>query len=423
MCGVKYCNALLLGCTLSACAAVSAGQVASTSATSESKQSTVSVGRQLTRGMRERAANRLHSAAPCTGSLEVSSCEQWITYGSGPARSRVYSTFKLDTFNPGIRRALILVHGANLMAAYYFRTGAAAALLAGALDNTIVISTYFLDPYVGRRHPAGPAWQRQPNEVVWPEGHISWRDGGMSPTNPALSSYDYVDEIVRKLADKKLFPNLTKIVIAGFSAGGQYVNRYEMANKVDGTVTGVSISYVAADPSSLAWPTAVRPLQTGDASPNGPIQAYKESVGKNATTPHTDFTYGPFNETKAPKYNRWPYGLEDLRGYAAGMSAEQLRKNLARRSVTYVEGQVDTLPISEFDASPNADAQGPQRRARGEAYVMYVDHYLGAKQKLVIAPGCSHNSRCVLTSDNVLPLLFPPPPGPMTFPQGGFGMK
>lgn len=397
----KYLNAtgatcaLAAGCTFFACSAVSAGRVASAPAAG--------------------------TVTPCTNSLKVSACEHWITYGKGPARSRVYSTFKLDTFNPAIRRGLILIHGANLMAAYYFRTGTAAALLAGALDNTIVISTYFLDPHVGKRRPAKPAWHRQPNEVVWPEGRVSWRDGGISPTDSALSSYDYVDEIVRKLADKKVFPNLAKIVIAGFSAGGQYVNRYEMANKVDGRVKGVAISYVVADPSSFAWPAAVRPLPVGDASPGSPAEDYKESTGKNATKAHTDFTYGPFNASKAPNYNRWPYGLEDLKGYTAGMSAKQLRKNLVKRSVTYVEGQVDTLPISEFDSSPDADAQGPQRRARGEAYVKYVDRYLGAKQKLIIAPGCSHNSRCVLTADNVLPLLFPPPPGPMTYPQGGFG--
>ena len=143
--------------------------------------------------------------------------------------------------------------------------------------------------------------------------------------------------------------------------------------------------------------------------PEHPVQAYKESVGKNATKPHTEFAYGPFNGSKAPKYDDWPYGLENLNGYVTGMSADQLRKNLVARSVTYVEGQVDTLPISGFDSSPNADAQGPQRRARGEAFVMYMDRYLGGKQKLVIVPGCSHNSRCVLTADNVLPLLFPRP--------------
>jgi len=394
-------HALLLGCALFACAAVGAGQVTGASASKQLR----------------------HAVAPCTNALEVSACEQWITYGRGPARSRIYSTYKVDAYNPALKRALILVHGANLMGGYFFRHGMAAAILAGALGNTLVVSTYFLDPYVGKRRPADPQWLRQSNEVVWPEGHTSWRAGGMSPTDPALSSFDYVDEIVRKLADKKNFPNLTRIVIAGFSAGGQFVNRYEMANKVDGTVKGVSISYVVGDPSSFAWPTAVRPLPVGDASPNSPDEAYKESVGKNATTPHTEFTYGAFDRSKVPQYDDWPYGLQNLNGYVAGMSVDQLRKNLVSRSVTYVEGQVDTLPISGFDSSPKADAQGPQRRARGEAFVMYVDKYLGGRQKLVIVPGCSHNSRCVLTADNVLPLLFPPPPGPTVYPTGGFGLE
>lgn len=392
---------MVLGATLFACSAIGARQLVSASAA--------------------RGAKR--PVAPCVSSLQVSACEQWITYGRGPARSRIYSTYKINAYNPDIKRALILVHGANLAAGYFFRHGTAAADLAGALDNTIVISAYFIDPYVGTRHKAEPEWLRQPNEVVWSEGHTSWKAGGMSVSDPALSSFDYVDAIVRRLADRKVFPNLTKVVIAGFSAGGQFANRYEMANKLDGTLPGVEMSYVVGDPSSLAWPAAVRPLPVGDASPNTPLQAYNESIGRGGTKPHTQFTYGSFDSAKAPTYDDWPYGLKNLNGYVAGMSADQLRKNLVARSVTYVEGQVDTLPISGFDSSPNAEAQGPQRRARGEAFVMYVDHYLGARQELIIAPGCSHNSRCVLTADNVLPLLFPPPPGPATYSVGGYGME
>ena len=93
----------------------------------------------------------------------------------------------------------------------------------------------------------------------------------MSPSNPTISAFDFVDEIVRKLADKKTFPNLTKIVVAGHSAGGQFATRYEMANKVHDT-PGVTISYVVANPSSYAWPAAVRPLPTGDADPATPTR-------------------------------------------------------------------------------------------------------------------------------------------------------
>jgi len=70
-------------------------------------------------------------AAPCT--TATTACEQWITYGSGPARSMVYATYALTVPNATITRALIMVHGAGRNADHYFQTATAAAVLAGAL--------------------------------------------------------------------------------------------------------------------------------------------------------------------------------------------------------------------------------------------------------------------------------------------------
>src|SRR5581483_4051468 len=77
------------------------------------------------------------AGAPCT--TATTACEQWVTFGSGPARSMVYSTYPLDAPNAVITRALIMVHGAGRNADHYFETATAAAFLAGALENTIVI--------------------------------------------------------------------------------------------------------------------------------------------------------------------------------------------------------------------------------------------------------------------------------------------
>jgi pimeloyl-ACP methyl ester carboxylesterase len=331
------------------------------------------------------------AGAPCT--TATTACEQWVTFGSGPARSMVYSTYPLDAPNAVITRALIMVHGAGRNADHYFETATAAAFLAGALENTIVIAPRF----------AADRDSVQPNEVIWPNRGDTWRSGGMSPSNPTLSSFDFMDAILRKLADKKTFPNLAKVVVAGHSAGGQFVTRYEMANKVHGTL-GVAISYVVANPSSYAWPTAVRPLPTGDADPT---DAYREALGRDGEKVHTQFTYGPFDSTKAPGYNRWPKGLEHRTGYTASMSDDQLRKQLAERPTTYLLGQVDVLPLGGFDSSPTAMAQGPTRRARGEAFVKYVNETLGAKHTAIIVPECGHNDRCIYTTDIVLPVIFP----------------
>jgi pimeloyl-ACP methyl ester carboxylesterase len=243
----------------------------------------------------------------------------------------------------------------------------------------------------------------QANEVMWPNGSDSWRSGGMSPSNPALSSFDFIDEIVRKLANKKTFPNLTKIVVAGHSAGGQVATRYATTNKVHGT-PGVAITYVVANPSSYAWPAAVRPLPTGNADP---ATADKEAVGPGGEKVNSQFTYGPFDSTKAPSYNRWPAGLENRKGYSEKMSDDQLKKQLIERPTTYLLGQVDVLPLGGFDSSPNAMAQGPTRRSRGEAFFKYVTETLGAKHSAIIVSECGHNDRCIFTTNVVFPLIFP----------------
>jgi pimeloyl-ACP methyl ester carboxylesterase len=330
--------------------------------------------------------------APCT--TPTSACERWITFGHGPAKSMVYASYPLDVVNPVITRALIMVHGAGRNADHYFETSMAAGFLAGALDNTIIIAPHFI---ASNDKPA-------PNEVMWPERGENWRSGGASPTNPTLTAFGFLDTLVLRLADKKTFPNLTRVVIAGHSAGGQVATRYEMANRIHNT-PGLSISYVVANPSTYAWPAAVRPLPAGNADPT---DAYKESLGAKGDSLHSDFTFGTFDTTKAPNYNRWPSGLENrTTGYVAGMSDDQLKRQLVERPTTYLLGQVDVLPLGGFDSSPNAMAQGPTRRARGEAFFKYVTETLGAKHKAIIVSECGHNDRCIFTTNVVLPVIFP----------------
>ena len=338
------------------------------------------------------AAPPVATGQACT--TPTTPCERWITYANGPARSMVYGSYSLDQVNPAITRALIMVHGAGRNPDHYFETATGAAFLAGALENTMVIAPAFI---AGRDTP-------HPNEVLWGEGANNWRSGGVAPSHPELTSFDFLDQIIRRLADKKTFPNLTKIVVAGHSAGGQVVTRYEMANKVHNT-SGVTITYVVANPSSYAWPVADRPLPTGNANP---VDAYKEALGRDGEKVNSDFTFGPFDASKARSYNRWPSGLDSLTGYTGTMTAAQLREQLVDRPTTYLLGQVDVLPLGGFDSSPNAMAQGPTRRARGEAFFKYVTEVMGAKHsKAIIVPECGHNDRCIFTTNVVFPVIFP----------------
>ena len=126
-------------------------------------------------------------AAPCT--TATSACTEWVTLGGGPWRSLIYRTHGLTEKDEKITRALIVVHGVGRDADNYFRTSVAAAFLAGALDNTIVIAPRFASNSGG----GGCRDTLSPNEVNWNCGGDSWRSGGVAINNDKLTSYDFAD--------------------------------------------------------------------------------------------------------------------------------------------------------------------------------------------------------------------------------------
>jgi len=260
--------------------------------------------------------------APCT--TATPECAEWVTLKGGPARSMIYTTYSLDTANAGITRALIMVHGTNRNADHYFDTAKAAAFLAGAINDTVVIAPRIASADGSCKDTLAA------NEVSYTCGGDSWKSGGNAASNKDISSFDFADQILRKLADKKTFPNLKSIVVAGHSAGGQFANRYSMANKVHGAL-GVSVTYVVANPSSYAWPDVTRPMPVDDALPENAVGAWKtEDV-------HKVFTYGPADVAKCANYNRWPTGFDNrqvVNDYTAAITDDQLKKQLPERPFT-----------------------------------------------------------------------------------------
>jgi hypothetical protein len=319
------------------------------------------------------------AAGPCLSA--ATECVEWVRLGSGQSRSMIYRTHPLTAKNENISRALIVVHGAGRDADNYFRTGIAAAFLANALENTIVIS-----PRFASRDGGGCEDRLSADELSWPCNGDSWRSGGVA-TNLAmngeqLTSFDFADEILRKLANKDVFPNLRGIVFSGHSAGGQFVTRYEMANQVHDKI-GIPVTYIVSNPSSYAYVDAERPNTT-----TRELQRFGDA--RNCTA-----------------YDDWPYGLKRRTGYSSRLSDDQLRKQLVARPVTYLLGELDTLPIAGFDASCPAMAQGTSRLTRGQAFAEYISKKYHAQHSVTIVPACGHNARCMFTAESALPILFP----------------
>lgn len=336
------------------------------------------------------APSNAHAEVCTTATPE---CTEFVVVGTAGGRSLVYRSHPMDVRNESITRVLVMVHGAGRNADGYFSSAMAAAFLAGALENTLVIS-----PRMASNDGQGCRDTLAPNEVSW---HCNtWRSGGPSLSHPAVTSFDFLDEILRKVARKERFPNLKVIVVTGHSAGGQVTNRYQMTNQVHDKL-GVPVHYILSNPSSYAWPSDERPTAAAwglTANPPGYIPEVRQDArafvslgaGRGCTT-----------------YNQWPAGLVNRTGYSAPQTDDQIKKQLTSRPMVYLLGELDILPLAGFDGSCSAMAQGPTRLARGQAIGKYVNEKLGAKHSVVVVPMCGHNARCMYTSDVALPLLFP----------------
>jgi hypothetical protein len=334
-------------------------------------------------------------AAPCTAA--TAACSEWIQLADAPSRTLIYRSHALGTPNPDITRALIVVHGASRDADNYFRSMLAAAFLAGALDDTIIIAPRFASSEADSTCHDKLA----ENELNWTcKGPDRWSYGGpgAGKAQGSTTTFDLIDDILRQLTRKEIFPNLKAIVLAGHSAGGMFVTRYQLANTMHEKL-GVPLTYIVANPSSYVYFEARRPTSLAypvtAASPG-----YMPEPPKEAFAAFSDRQY-------CTNFDSWPYGLHERTGYAARLPDETLKKQLAARPATYLLGQLDILPLGGMDLTCAAMAQGPTRMARGIAYGKYVNEKLGAHHQTVTVPLCGHNGRCMFTADPVLPLIFP----------------
>lgn len=270
-----------------------------------------------------------------------------------------------------IERVLIIIHGRLRNAETYRRSAEKAAEQAGQSSNTLVIAPQFLNETDVTRHPVADSVLR------W-QGN-DWMAGGLSTAPFALSSYAALDQIIARLGDRRQFPDVKDVVIAGHSGGAQVVQRYALLNheQPELKAAGVRVRYVVANPSSYAYFDERRPVA--------------------------------FNHAKCPNFNRWKYGLTDLPAYAEGQTPAQLEESYVPRDIVYLLGQQDIDPNHPaLDKGCEAEAQGAYRLARGRNYFEYLKrrHPQGLSQQLVEVPGVGHNGDEMFTSPEGQKVVF-----------------
>ena len=192
---------------------------------------------------------------------------------------------------------------------------------------------------------AAPRDKLAPNELNWISefGARHWNAGGFA-INAKVTSYEVIDEILRKLARKDVFPNLKTIVVAGHSSGGQFVSRYQMVNRVHGQL-GVKVTYLVSNPGAYTYLDNQRP--TASAIPPNVSSSVSGFIPMSTAKPPPPFVAYP-DARHCTTYDTWPYGLKDRVAYAAQSPEEQLKKQAVSRPTTFLLGELDILPLGQF---------------------------------------------------------------------------
>ena len=276
---------------------------------------------------------------------------------------------------PQIDRAVLVLHGRLRDADVYFRSALKAQAAAGASgQSSLMIAPQFLAKVDAE------AFGLPPEVLRWTL--TSWQGGEDALAPKSVSSFAALDAILARLADRHLFPHLREVVVAGHSGGGQVVQRYAIAGKGESTLAaaGIGVRYVVANPSSYAYFSPKRPA--------------------------------PDVAAACPGFDDWKYGMQARPSYLASPSPDELEKTYTARRVIYLLGTADTDPKHPaLDKTCMAEAQGPYRLARGEAYVSAMRQRDGGTphHSLWLVEGVGHNGDKMLTSSCGLAALFDQP--------------
>ncbi len=296
--------------------------------------------------------------------------------------------FPLGQSNAAAQRAIVVLYGASRTAQSYFDTMLEAAVQANGVDSaTIILAPQFLLEEDLTHFDLGD------DLLFWSYG--GWKRGDKSkstdshPRPVRISSFSVVDMVLERLSDKRMFPNLTQIVIAGHSAGGQFVNRFAAGSEMEPSLLerGIQVRYLVANPSSYLY-----------------FDGQRRVAGALDQFAIPDLT-------SCPSYNEYKYGLDDLNSYMAFTGRDQIRAQYPRRNLLYILGAKDIDTDSPvFDSDCAAMLQGENRLERGRVYFNYLQHYFGGQRQaihdLAFVPDAGHSAREIFHSDSAKAFLF-----------------
>jgi len=276
-------------------------------------------------------------------------------------------------------QAIIVIHGRLRDAANYF-AGMQAAVDTANKSNIVIMAPVFFN---GTDKGAFP-WEdgtATSNQLVWKGDE--WYEAGnnLYPTSISdISSFDALDAAIAYITDKKRFPVIEHVVLAGHSAGGQTVQRYAILS--DGPPQGVSLRYIIANAGTYAY----------------------FSPGR----------FKPVQDDCETTFNNWEYSLDNYQfTYHADVlstdaSRVQMRTRYFTREIRYLYGTAD---FDAVDKSCQARAQGVHRFERGQLFWKHITEtypgpWIDNIQKVAFVEGVAHDAPAMWKSKEGQAALF-----------------
>jgi pimeloyl-ACP methyl ester carboxylesterase len=283
---------------------------------------------------------------------------------------RYASSQRLDRLDTTIKFVLIYIHGLHRNAMNYFDYAEQAVRSSRERKTTLIIAPQYMNEED----------ETNGDDLFWKKAE--WKDGYGSISNEnrhqkvRMSSYEVLDSLITAVLSSGKFPGISRVIVAGHSAGGQFVQRYSATTPLPDLLPNVKFRFIVMNPSSYLYPDDQRPLPDG--------------------------SFGLPDTAACPQYNHYPKGLIRLNNYAQASGADRIRHNMLQRDIVILLGGDDTRTDDpDLDITCWANVQGRFRLERGMLFIAHIRSFpeYGSKQNFSIVPGVGHEGDMIGTPE------------------------
>ena len=309
----------------------------------------------------------IYERPPC---LNINDCKQSVVVSNSTGQGNFdfyanYPIYEEKAKWINLEKAVIVVHGASFNPDDYYGYLTSTLEALGVSEKTVLIAPDFKQNAVSS------------NDLYW--SSLGYRDGKASSGTTKISSFEVLDIIINRLADKNFFPALNEIIITGQSSGGRFLHTYAAGNRSESSHSDIHFEYIVSESQYFYYPT-------------------NERIDEQ-----TNSLYVPSN---CNGLNIWPFGYQLAPDYVGVLDKASFDDRFVNRSITYLLGN-GTGTDSELNTTDcEAILSGSSRYLRGENMYLYMGlKYPNHNHKKTIAQGVSHNGSAIYTSPEFKSLL------------------